>query len=210
MRKVNQYIFFSILIFIAISLNGQGVPTDTSFTDMHKLDPSIELDFKYATEDNFLKTKVYPCETCLLRYEVAIALLEAQKEANRKGYQLILYDCYRPYSVQLQMWKVMPNSRYVANPHNGKSSIHNRGGAVDVSLADIEGNLLDMGTEFDYFGPEAAHSFIDLPEKVLQNRILLKSIMKKAGFLPIRSEWWHYSFYKAKSYPISNQKLPCK
>ncbi len=204
--------FLSCLFLFGICVSGYGQTeiSDTSFVNIRDLDPSIELDFPYADTTNFLKTKVYPCETCLLRNEVAQSLIDAQEEARSLGYQLVLFDCYRPYDVQKQMWKIKPDSRYVANPTNGGASIHNRGGAVDLTLADSAGNLIDMGTSFDHFGVEAWHTYTKFPKKILDNRKLLKMIMEKHNFISLRTEWWHYSYVKAKTYPVSNQPLPCK
>ncbi len=206
-----RYLFISIILLSSSVLSYSQIEiSDTSFINIRDLDPEIELDFVYADTTNFFKTQVYPCETCMLRYEVALALIDAQEEAKSLGYQLVLYDCYRPYDVQKFMWKVLPDSRYVANPTNGGASIHNRGGAVDVALADSKGNLIDMGTSFDHFGVEAGHNYTKLPQQVLENRKLLKSIMENHEFNSLSTEWWHYSYVKARSYPISNQPLPCK
>lgn len=78
------------------------------------------------------------------------------------------------------MWEIVPNPTYVADPARG--SIHNRGGAVDITLTDFSGNELDMGTPFDHFGPEASHNFKTLSAEVLANRKLLKDVMLRNGF----------------------------
>jgi len=100
------------------------------------------------------------------------------------------------------------NPDYVANPSKG--SIHNRGGAVDITLVDQSGNELDMGTGFDHFGPEAAIGYEKLPEKVKSNRKLLQDIMGRHGFSVLRSEWWHFNFEEASSFKISNFKWDCR
>lgn len=182
--------------------------TDTSFIDLSLLDPDILLEFHYADTTNFLKTKVYPCATCFLRLEVAKALVKVNKKLRLQGRQLVFFDCYRPLDVQKQMWEVTPDARYVANPYKG-SSKHNRGGAVDITLADLQGKLLDMGTGFDHFGEAAHHDYQKLPIHVLQNRITLKEAMALEGFSPIRTEWWHYNAPNSSTYPASNQAWEC-
>lgn len=103
------------------------------------------------------------------------------------------------------MWQVYPNASYVARPETG--SIHNRGAAVDVTLVTLKGDSVDMGTPFDYFGREAHQTFTDLPQKVLDNRMLLRQTMAQFGFMHISTEWWHYSYRGASGYPIADFPL---
>lgn len=180
---------------------------DSSFVEVNPLTEYFAFDMKYATKDNFLKEKVYDCPTCLLRVNVVKALLKASSEFNSKGYRIKFFDCYRPLYIQKKMWQIMPDSRYVANPKSG--SIHNRGAAVDITLVDKEGKELDMGTKFDHFGEEAHHSYTNLSKEVLENRMVLKSIMEKAGFKPQPTEWWHYNFITPTAYPVSNTPIVC-
>ncbi len=178
-----------------------------NFVELITLDSTFVLDMKYATPDNFLKAKVYDCDKCLLRKEVAEALTEVQLILREKGYRIKLFDCYRPLDVQKKMWEIMPDDRYVGNPY-GNGSVHNKGGAVDLTLIDENGKELDMGTPFDHFGQESHHAYRNLPATVLERRQMLKAVMENAGFSPITSEWWHYS-YKKKYYPVSNFKPKC-
>jgi D-alanyl-D-alanine dipeptidase len=134
-------------------------------------------------------------------------MVKANKKFIRKGYRIQLFDCYRPLDIQKRMWQIVSNPEYVADP--AKGSIHNRGGAVDITLVDSNGIALDMGTPFDFFGPEAGHYFEKLSDEVKQNRILLKRIMQKSGFLPFNSEWWHYNLNDASKDRVSNTKWNC-
>lgn len=181
---------------------------DSAFVELLAVDSSFVLDMKYATADNFLKSKVYDCDKCLLRVNVARALAQAQKAFLGLGYRIKLFDCYRPLDVQKRMWAIMPDDKYVGNPYKN-GSVHNKGAAVDLTLVNASGEELDMGTSFDYFGKEAHHAFTDLSEEVRNNRRLLKQGMDAAGFQPITSEWWHY-FYKNNSYPVANFKPSCE
>ncbi len=182
--------------------------SDTAFVELLRLDTSFVLTMKYATADNFLKEKVYDCDKCLLRKQPALGLLKAQQLLKEKGYGLQLFDCYRPLDVQKKMWEIMPDDRYVGNPY-GNGSVHNKGAAVDLTLTDSTGHELDMGTHFDFFGREAHHAYTHLPAEVLERRKLLKNIMQEAGFEPITSEWWHYS-YRHQNYPTANFKPACE
>ncbi|WP_258102192.1 M15 family metallopeptidase [Marinoscillum pacificum] len=197
-------ISIGVSIIITFTSFGQNVQ---DFVKLKELDKSFAYDMRYATDNNFLKEAVYDCADCVIRKIVADSLMKANEYFKSKGYTIQFFDCYRPLDVQKKMWKVLPNSTYVANPQYG--SIHNRGGAVDITLIDVEGNSLNMGTEFDHFGEEAHHAYQDLPDEVLANRKLLKEGMIKFGFNPIRSEWWHYNFGPSKQYEVSNFPVKC-
>ncbi|MEC4005146.1 M15 family metallopeptidase [Flavobacterium sp. SUN052] len=180
---------------------------DTTFVKLKKFSNAFIFDMKYATNDNFLKKKVYDCDECYLRLKTAKNLIEANTEFLTKGYRIKLFDCYRPIDVQKKMWELVPNADYVADPKKG--SIHNRGGAVDITLVDKDGNELDMGTKFDFFGPEASHNFQNFSEKIKQNRSLLKEIMLKHNFKSFDSEWWHYNLTDSYKDNLANFKWDC-
>lgn len=180
---------------------------DTAFVRLSDYSADFSYDLRYATENNFMKEAVYDCPKCYTRVKTARALIAANREFMEKGVRIRFFDCYRPNSVQYRMWEIVPNPQYVANP--GKGSIHNRGGAVDITLETLEGELLDMGTDFDFFGKRAYHDNRDLPGKVLENRRLLKETMEKYGFLSVRTEWWHYNLIAASKDPVANFKWPC-
>ena len=178
-----------------------------AFVNLRNYSNDFVFEMKYATDDNFLKEKVYPCAECFLRVKTVKALLEANKSFEEKGFRIKIYDCYRPKAIQKKMWKIVPNADYVANPKKG--SIHNRGGAVDISLVDSLGVELNMGTKFDFFGEEASHNYQNLPEEILANRKFLKQIMLQHNFKPLDSEWWHYNLNGSKKDEVSNQKWDC-
>ena len=168
--------------------------------------PSIGIDIRYATTNNFVAEAMYACPRCLLKTEAAEALAMVQSNLMKRNLSLKLFDCYRPLSVQRKLWEKVPDINYVAPPDEG--SMHNRGIAIDLTIIDYQGNELDMGTTYDFFGPEAHHTFTDFPDSVLANRLLLKEQMEAAGFQPIRTEWWHYSL-KGSLPPLSEYEWPC-
>jgi D-alanyl-D-alanine dipeptidase len=215
----NKYHFIFFLFFAIISCKAQVQiavdPTeespavnDTIFVNLKDYSSNFVYDMKYATEDNFLKAKVYDCAECYLRLKTVEALVEANKEFIKKGYRIKLFDCYRPLDIQKIMWKIVSNPQYVADP--AKGSIHNRGGAVDITLVDSKGGELDMGTPFDFFGIEASHGYVKLSEEVKNNRKLLKSIMIAAHFNSFDSEWWHYNLKSGLKDKVSNVKWDCE
>jgi D-alanyl-D-alanine dipeptidase len=165
------------------------------------------LKIRYATKDNFVDTILYPCAKCLLRYEVLKDLLKAQTEFKSMGYKVKLYDCYRPFSVQKLMWEKVPVVGLVANPATGLR--HNRGSAVDISLTDLQGNDIDMGTEHDDLSKKSKTFYQGFSDTVFQNRIFLRKVMEKHNFKGINSEWWHFSHNCGTKYKISNEQFDC-
>lgn len=163
--------------------------------DLELLIPSLVIDSKYATNDNFTKKKVYTQAKCYL-----IKDAKASDELNNLGYTLKIWDAYRPLSVQYLFWSLVPDERYVANPHKG--SRHNRGCAIDLTLVDRHGEEVAMGTEFDDFTQKAHRDFTSLPSHELDNRKILQSIMEKNRFIGLETEWWHFDFEDWENYPI--------
>ncbi|MBL7776254.1 MAG: M15 family metallopeptidase [Saprospiraceae bacterium] len=173
---------------------------------MRELDSTIVLDIRYATTNNFTKSKIYDCPRCYLRPETARALARAQMLLRRQGLSLKLYDCYRPRPYQQRLWDKAPDPNYVTPPEKG--SMHSRGAAVDLTIVDAQGKELDMGTPYDFFGPEAHYNYTRLPGNVLSNRRLLRRVMEEVGLKGIRTEWWHFS-YQGKSFSLADWVWEC-
>lgn len=182
--------------------------TDTTFVRLAEFSDGFAYDLRYATKNNFLKEKVYDCAECYTRVKTAKALLAANRDFFDKGVRIKFFDCYRPNSVQYKMWEIVPNPQYVANPEKG--SIHNKGGAVDITVETLDGKELDMGTDFDFFGKRAYHDMTDLKQEILDNRKLLKKTMEKHGFWSIRTEWWHYNLGAASNDKVADFKWDCE
>ncbi len=181
---------------------------DTTFVRVKDYDDSFVYDMRYATANNFLKAKVYDCAECYTRVKTAKALIKANAAFKKLGYYIKFYDCYRPNDVQWKMWELVPNPQYVANPKKG--SIHNKGGAVDITLVDETGKELEMGTDFDFFGHKAHHDYTALSDEVLANRKVLKTTMEAYGFWAIRTEWWHYNLSAGSNAKVANFKWECE
>jgi len=203
-------VLFFVFYFFRISaqeFSVQAQIADTTFVDLATFSKDFVYDMKYATDDNFLKTKVYDCAECYLRYKTVKALIDANERFIKKGYKIKIFDCYRPLDIQKKMFEIVPNPIYVADPKKG--SIHNRGGAVDLTIVDSAGAELDMGTPFDFFGPEAAHDFENLTDIQKENRRILRKTMIRSGFRIFESEWWHYNLKNAYKNKLSNFKWKC-
>lgn len=168
-------------------------------------DSSIVVDLMYTRADNFTGEVLYEdLHEAYLHPEAMESLSKAQRilKESHPGYSLIVYDAARPMSVQQKMWDVVKGTSkyiYVSNPSHG-GGLHNYGLAVDISILDEEGNPLPMGTPVDHLGQEAhiteearlvAQGKITETER--KNRLLLRQVMKEAGFRPLPSEWWHFN-----------------
>jgi D-alanyl-D-alanine dipeptidase len=182
------------------ALAGCGPKDPGELIDIKDVLPNVRLEVRYATENNFTKTKLYPEGRCILRREVAEALALVQRDLKGDGFELVIYDCYRPLSVQKKMWALVPNEDYVADP--AKGSRHNRGAAVDVALFDKYGKRVEMPTDYDEFSEKAHHSYIDLSANVLINRQKLRTMMERHNFAALPSEWWHYDFLGWQKYKV--------
>lgn len=166
------------------------LPYEARLIDIRSVNNKIALDIRYATENNFLKRKLYPVARCVLRGAAVKPLSQVQDDLAKQGLGLKVYDCYRPLSIQKQMWAVLPDSNYVANP--AKGSRHNRGAAVDVTLVDRNGKELEMPSGFDDFTERAHRDYKGGSPQSLKNRQRLEEAMKKYGFIPLATEWWHF------------------
>ncbi len=178
----------------------------TEWFNIRDLDPSIEIDIRYATENNFTGEMMYDCGECFLRPAVAYAVKKINEDVKEKGFGGIkIFDCYRPRPYQQRLWDKVPDQRFVSPPSKG--SMHTRGAAVDLTILDKDGNEIDMGTDFDFFGKEAYHTYPH-NDTIKYNRTLLKSMMYKRGFKHISTEWWHYS-YTLDNYQLSDWVWEC-
>jgi len=164
--------------------------------------PDAIYDLKYAGTGNFMHTKLYPdIPTTYMRLDASEALSSVQRALKDQHMGIKIWDAYRPYSVTEKMWELVKDDRYAADPKFGSG--HNRGIAVDLTIIDLStGKELDMGTGFDNFSDTAHHDFKNLPANVLQNRLVLRSVMEKHGFKALETEWWHYYFINGKDYEL--------
>jgi D-alanyl-D-alanine dipeptidase len=177
--------------------------------EIHKLNSKIRLDIRYATTNNFTHHQLYVQARCVLRASVAQQLAQVQIKLEQQGLGLKVYDCYRPLSVQKQMWAIVPDSRYVANPAVG--SRHNRGSAVDVTLVDRNGNELEMPSGFDDFSDRAHLDYMGASLRAQQNRQHLRTVMEQQGFVALSTEWWHFDAQDWQRFPLVNipfQSIP--
>lgn len=178
--------------------------SNKQMVDVLRKIPSVVLDLKYAGINNFMHAKLYPSlHTTYLRLPAANALKKVVADLESNGLTIKIFDAYRPYSITEQMWEKVKDGRYAADP--AKGSGHNRGIAVDVTIVDLRTKKeITMPTGFDNFSDTAHQDFMQLPAEVVKNRLLLKSTMEKYGFVPLETEWWHFSLSNANNYELLN------
>ncbi len=186
----------------------QGRFRQPDLVELVKLDPTIKLDIRYATTNNFLGTPVYTQARAFLQRPAAEALLRAHRELKAHGYGLIIYDGYRPWYVTKIFWEATPKKEktFVANPAAG--SRHNRGCAVDLSLYDLEtGKEAKMPSGYDEMTDRAKANYVGGTADERARRALLRHAMERQGFRVNRTEWWHFDYKDWKQYPILNVKF---
>ena len=167
----------------------------------------VDIDLYYATERNFTGEAVYTAAHCYLNTEAAAKLARAVELARRFGLRLRIFDALRPAEAQWVLWNHTPDPDFLADPRTG--SPHSRGAAVDVSLSDGSGDLLDMGTPFDAFTPLSHHAASGIAISAQRNRMVLLGLMTAAGWDFYSKEWWHYQLFDSRSYPlIADSALP--
>lgn len=198
---IHMFLFLFVLV-IALPVN---VAQKKDFVDIGELDSSILLDLCYATKKNFTGKVMYPVARCLLRSDFTMRLLRVEQKLRTQGYRLIVFDGYCPLSVQKKFWDILPDERYVADP--AKGSRHNRGAAVDVTLADLAGYPLSMPSEYHDFSVKAHRDYTGASPESQKNCALVETTMKEEGFDPFPSEWWHFDAPVWERYPLSDFQL---
>jgi D-alanyl-D-alanine dipeptidase len=162
--------------------------------DIKRFDPTILVDLRYAGIRNIAGRALYPPGTvALTRPEVAERLVVAQSLLRRYNYGLQIWDAYRPRRVQVNLWHVAHNSDFVADPNAGAGSMHSWALAVDATLVDAWNRAVTMPTDFDDFTPAAMWKYQGYDPAIRSHLHLLQIAMRDAGFLGLRSEWWHFT-----------------
>jgi len=203
---------FALLLLACHALGAQTAAwlAAQGLVNVRQLDPSIRVELKYATPDNFMGEAVYgDLKDCYLQQEVAGMLMRAQARLRQDHPEVFLkvFDGARPRRIQERMWRLVKGTdqqNYVADPAVG--SLHNYGAAVDLTLVDAQGRELDMGTPFDHLGelaqPRHEQRFLAegrLTEAQVEHRQWLRGAMRSAGFMTIPTEWWHFNAVSLKA-----------
>jgi zinc D-Ala-D-Ala dipeptidase len=176
--------------------------------ELVKLDPTIKLDIRYASDRNFLSTPMYSQARAFLQRPAAEALVRANHALRAKGYGLLIHDAYRPWYVTKMFWEATPQDKkiFVADPKDG--SRHNRGCAVDLTLYDLKtGKAVDMPSVYDEMSQRAYANYSGGTETERRHRALLRAAMEAEGFTVYPQEWWHFDYKDWRKYPIMNVRF---
>jgi D-alanyl-D-alanine dipeptidase len=212
-KVVRAHVLLAALLFVSAA-SAQQPPVEAGpfrapdLVELVKLDPTIKLDIRYATKNNFLGRKVYKEARAFLQRPAAEALVRVNQAVRQRGYGLIIHDGYRPWYVTKIFWDATPGDKkiFVADP--AKGSRHNRGCAVDLSLFDLKtGQEVKMPGEYDEMTERSHINYACSTPEATRLRDLLRAAMEAEGFAVYEPEWWHYDYKDWKEYPITNLKF---
>ncbi len=214
---INVPVKYAYVPALTATVKGQTYVSD--MVDVRYICPDIRIWLTWGSQDNVLKKKFYPAGACLLQRETAEKLKAANDLFMKDGYRIRLYDGYRPYSVSVELYKIVKNGNFVKNPAQGPST-HNRGAAVDITLESLsDGDQLSMFSKMHTFDVSSRRDLpdiskmevgsdeynaalkkykgiLDFPKRSAEakrNVAYMTRIMEQCGFTTISSEWWHFN-----------------
>jgi len=211
MRRFHELLIFWALIVLTGCSSAppreSGPFKPSELVEVVTLDPTIHLDIRYATTNNFMHRPMYRSARAFLQRPAAEALVRAHHALKQKGYGIVVFDGYRPWSVTKAFWDAASEAErkieFVANPQKG--SRHNRGCAADISLYELaSGQEVSMPSGYDEFSERAYPAYAGGTAEARALRDLLRSAMEAEGFAVYPAEWWHFDYKDWREYPIMN------
>lgn len=177
----------------------------TDLVELTKLDPTIKLEIRYATTNNFLGTVFYSEPRAFMQRPAAEAVVRVNRKLKASGYGLLVHDAYRPWYITKVFWDATPEDKkkFVADPSKG--SRHNRGCAVDITLYDLRtGKPIEMVSTYDETTDRAYPDYPGGTSLQRWHRELLRTAMESEGFTVYEAEWWHFDYKDWQKYHIGN------
>jgi D-alanyl-D-alanine dipeptidase len=218
LRHLLPAISLSALAFLSAGPSRGDQPPERlpkGFVYLDRVVPGIRLDLRYATAHNFVGERIdgYQEPRCILTREAALALGNVQAELKPFGLGLKVFDAYRPQRavdhfvrwarnrddirMKAEFYPGVAKEHLFRDDYIAARSGHSRGSTVDLTIVALSGDKagqeLDMGTGFDFFGPESWPDHPGMVPGQRANRLLLQVVMKKHGFRPYPKEWWHFT-----------------
>lgn len=222
----NQFLATTALCyFLLLFANEARADLPEGFVYLKEVDPSIQIDVRYATSNNFVGKRVdgYKAKKIVITRRAAEALKKVQAELKKDGYGLKVFDAYRPQKAvsHFMRWVRDRNDQKTKSKYypeidkstlagsgyiSGRSS-HSRGSTADLTLVKLGKGEVDMGTEFDFFGPASSHNSAKVTAEQRASRQRLKAAMSRGGFASYHKEWWHYTlrnepFSRSFDFPV--------
>lgn len=211
-RNVPAAVFLAAAAVVAAAGAQDGDAPPAGFVRLDAAVPGLVLDVRYHGADNFVGGPVdgYEAPAAYLTRPAADALREVQARLRPRGLGLKVFDAYRPQTAvdhfvrwaadpsdtrtKAEYYPDVPKSELFARGYIAEASGHSRGSTVDLTVVRLsDGAELDMGTPFDFFGPESAVAWAGLTAGQRANRRLLADAMQAGGFEPYPAEWWHFT-----------------
>ncbi|HEY6839195.1 MAG TPA: M15 family metallopeptidase [Geobacteraceae bacterium] len=206
-----------------------GPPPPDAFVSCEAAIPGVATDLRYAGPHNFVGERIdgYRRPVCLMTRQAALALRAVQEELRPFGLGLKIFDAYRPQRavdhfvrwagntnevrMKAEFYPRVEKKNLFRDDYIAARSGHSRGSTVDLTIVCLAGEgagtELDMGTGFDFFGPESWPDYPALTPQQRSNRLLLQTVMKKHGFRPYAKEWWHFTL-AAEPFPDTYFDFP--
>lgn len=233
LRTLTAAAFLCLAIAVPASFTHARQQTEIlpkGFVYVDEMIPDVRLELRYATTHNFVGERIdgYRQPRPILTRQAAEALQKVQEELSRFGLGLKVFDAYRPQRAvdHFVRWaKDVKDTRMKAEFYPGVDkenlfrddyiaarSGHSRGSTVDVTIIDLDGASsweLDMGTGFDFFGPESWPERREIAPEQRAHRMLLQVLMKKHGFKPYPKEWWHFTL-ESEPFPETYFDFPVR
>ena len=225
---IRPAIIFAMLTLAATAAQARNDQRPDSFVDVASVAPALVVEMRYATARNFVGAPIdgYDKPICYLTRPAAAALAQVVADLEPRGLTIKVFDCYRPERAVAHFVRWARNLRDVKMkaefyPQVDKSTLfrdgyiaarsgHSRGSTVDLTLARrADGQELDMGTPFDFFGPRSWPSDKSVSAEAQANRALLTQAMRKRGFRPYDKEWWHFTL-RHEPYPQTYFDFPVR
>lgn len=183
----------------------QGTFRKPDLVSLPALDPTIKLDIRYATPNNFAGYPVYAQAAAFMQRPAAEAVVRAHRLLKQYGYGIAVHDSYRPWYVTKVFWDATPTEGkiFVADPAEG--SRHNRGAAIDLTMYDLAtGEIVEMPGRYDEMSTRSYADYFGGTSLQRWRRDLLRYAMEQQGFEVYPYEWWHFDYKDWRQYPILN------
>ncbi len=216
-RSRTNYLLFAIrcslagAVAVTLCAHARGQERPAGFVDAATIVPGLVLDMRYAGSHNFVGRPIdaYEAPRCLLTKPAADALAEVARDLAPRGFVLRIFDCYRPTRAvanfvrwardvddtvgKKEFYPAIDKRTLFQNGYISSRSGHSRGSTVDLTLARVDGQELDMGTPFDFFSPLSWAAAGGIGSEAKTNRTLFAAAMRRRGFRPYEKEWWHFT-----------------